>query len=339
MLNLGERQPLFHRYDESAGRDCIPRKRTIEMARGHPDVDDWQRLLWRQCAPEKAADMARHLDECRECMSAFLAAPAPPPTALGRPLPLGAIWHPDFAEREATGVHGCVLETLDRGGTLAVSAAEEASLYVVLEAVLGRLRRDGVAVRISGTPKAVPFVELSGDAGVQLVFPGPLAPAPGLMPPPSVGNVCIVARISDEWRSLGVEPDIDCPSILDSAVHVADSAELLHKGSFKERLALLLSAIDCDIPQCLVEGAVAPKWLAPVLDARTGTRTAWLAVRGAWGIRGAVLDWHRQNQDISVGMLRVLDEDRGLRCEALTPWRSRLRHAAKRVLRFSCAVL
>ena len=61
------------------------------MAERHPESRDWRRFLWGECASEVAAAMARHLEECRECMAAFLAEPAPPPTALGRPLPMGWI--------------------------------------------------------------------------------------------------------------------------------------------------------------------------------------------------------------------------------------------------------
>jgi hypothetical protein len=221
------------------------------------------------------------------------------------------------------------MELLAHGGSLAVSAEEEASLYVVLEAAMGVLSRAGVAVRMSGTPKIDPYVAFLSEPGVQLIIPGPVAPPLELMPPPQPGQVCVVARQPHQWRSLRVQPDLMWPSLLDTPSGQIAAAHLLRGGSRLERAALIVGALDCDLPDCLLRGATPPSWLAPVFVPSPGRRTTWLAIRGAWQIREEVMRWCRENPEEGADLLQDVDTGLSPSNEAMDSWRTRLKLAAK----------
>ena len=225
-------------------------------------------------------------------------------------------------------------ELLAHGGSLAVSADDEASLYVVIEAAIGELRRACVAVLVSGTPKIDPYVALSSEPGVHLVFPGPAAPPPALMPPPEAGQVRIVARQPRAWRSLRVEPDLNWCSLLDIPTSQIAVADPLHGGSRLERASLIVGALDCDFPECLLAGAPPPPWLAPVFFPHPGRRTTWLAIRGGWQIREEVLAWCGEKPEEVVDLLRDMDTSLSPRHEAMDSWRARLKLAAKKTLAY-----
>jgi len=269
----------------------------------HPDRDSLRRLLLGECERDESARLARHLDECRNCLEIYLSVPAPPPMALGRPLPSGVLWDPDAACAGSARLVNRISELLPGGGALAISADDETSFLLGLEGAAGSLRRRGVAVRIAGTPKCEPFVEAIGELGVQIILPGPAVPPADRMQPPSAGQVLVFARPEWKWRELGIRPDAICASVLTlPRAEVPPIVDILNGGSKFDRAALLLGALDCDLPEVWVETAP-PVWIAPVFDPDARRRLGWWTLRGAWDLRQLILESLYQNPSAGAGII------------------------------------
>jgi len=300
------------------------------VADDHPDREAWRSFLWSMTNPERSRQMADHLVACAHCSTVY-GSLTRPPHWLGRPLPRA---EPMPAEATTPAVRELVaacMAKLNTGGSLSVTSGQELSFYAILGAAVSQLSRARHSVSIIGSPRVDSWVVPSTVEGIQLLFPGPLAPASEFLKPPGAGQVYIIARRPSEWDKLGVKPDLTFPPIAAEQPAFDHFEGVLIDGRQSARQMIALSGLGCDAPVELIQPEQSDWWIVPVSDPSTGQWTPWLSVRGDWSAQQTFLNWGRAEPERARALIRCLVKwaNEPARTAKLGGWAARLEFSAR----------